>query len=233
MSFLSDLSEIYNIPIFSKSKLLKKLRLEWNEPPKKWRDFNKIETLLKLTEPLHKHGTIDDKTWHDLGMNAIFSRIDTTLSEFGQQILYQKMHLLEVDNIRLKHQYDLACQIKNDQSLREQLQTTLYPLSLLSVKSTVKSLFERFGFTTLPKLPIVAWFTLSVFILLCSVIFQNSIFYFITLLVILTNLFVVRPKLLNATEKNAYVLHCMNKMLSVSHAVAIKKNFRRSLSASV
>jgi hypothetical protein len=231
MSFFDDWSEIYNIPIFSQGKLLKKLRLEWTEPSKKWRNLNNIKILFKLTETQHKHGVIDEKTWHDLGMDAIFSRADTTLTEFGQVILYQKMHFLEIDEKSLTSQYDLARQIRNDQNLREQLQTALYPLSLLSVKSTVKLLFERFDFTTLPKLPVTGWFLLCITILFCSVLFQTGVFYFLTILVMLTNLFVVRSKLLKATEKNAYALHCMNKMLSVSHAIALKKNFRPSLSA--
>ncbi|MEJ2620733.1 MAG: hypothetical protein P8163_10840 [Candidatus Thiodiazotropha sp.] len=225
MTFFSDLSEIYNIPIFSKSKLLNRLRLEWKKPSDKWRDFNKIETFLKLTEAYHKHGVIDDKTWHDLGMNAIFSRIDTTLTEFGQQLLYQKMHLLEADKISLKSQYDLARKIQGDQNLREQLQTSLYPLSLLSVTSTVKSLFGRFDFTSLPKSPVIGWFAISIAILIFSIIFQNTTSYIFTVLVIFTNLFVVRPRLLNATERNAYALHCMHKMLSVSHAIAKNKYF--------
>jgi hypothetical protein len=84
MSFFRQLLEIYSIPIFSKRKLLKKLRSDWLEPVQKWRDFSKIETFLKLAEGHHKQGIIDDKTWHDLGMNAIFNKIDTTLTEVGQ-----------------------------------------------------------------------------------------------------------------------------------------------------
>ena len=230
MSFFNDLLEIYDIPIFSKGKLLKKLRSEWEKPAEKWRDFSKIETLLKLTALHHKQGVIDDKTWHDLGMNAVFSKIDTTLTGIGQQTLYRKMHLLEVDKASLSEQYDFACNIQFDQTLREQLQTTLYPLSLLAVKSMVKSLFDRFHFVNLPKSLIVGWNILSIIILFCSLYFQSGFFYFLAVLIILTNLFVVRPRYLDATDKSAYSLHCMSKMLSVSHALAVKKNSRLYLS---
>jgi hypothetical protein len=223
MSFFRQLLEIYNIPIFSKRKLLKKLRSDWLEPAQKWRDFSKIETFLKLAEGHHKQGTIDDKTWHDLGMNAIFSKIDTTLTEVGQQVLYRKLHLLDVDKASLKQQYDFAREIETDQALREKLQTMLYPLSVLSVKSTVKLLFDRFQYSNISKILAVGWVFLSIFILFCSVYFESRIFYILTFFIIIANLFVVRPKYLDAIDKSAYPLHCMNKMLIVARSFATKK----------
>jgi hypothetical protein len=231
MGLFHALSEIYDIPISSKSKLLKKLRTEWDVPPKKWQDFSKIKTLLKLTAIHHNHGVIDDKTWQDLGMNAVFCRIDTTLTEIGQQFLYRKIHLLETDKASLKQQYNFACKIQNDHTLREQLQTALYPLSLLSVNSAVKTLFGRLNFITLPRSIVVGWFILSIVVLSSGIFFHSGIFYILTIFVVLTNLFIVRPKLLNATEDNAYTRHCMNRMLSVAKTLGLKKNFQPSLSA--
>ncbi|MEJ2611484.1 MAG: hypothetical protein P8179_15725 [Candidatus Thiodiazotropha sp.] len=224
MSLFRQLLEVYDIPIFSKNKLLKKLRSDWGNPVSKWRDYSNIEIFKKLTEGYHKQGLIDDKTWYDLGMNALFGKIDTTLTEVGQQVLYQKMHLLEVDEASLKQQYDLAYKIKVDQDLREQLQLALYPLSQLSVKSTVKLLFDRFHYINLPRMLIVGWGFFSIVILFCSIYYKSSIFYILIFFMIIANLLVVRPKYLDATDKSAYPLHCMNKMLQVISRLATKKS---------
>lgn len=95
MSVYKDISEFYNIPIFHKGNLLKKIREEWLIPQRKWRDYSKIKHLLEVTTTPDQEGVADNKTWHDLGMNAIFENVDVTMSEVGQQKLYKSMHLLE------------------------------------------------------------------------------------------------------------------------------------------
>lgn len=223
MNFFRQLAKFYDLPIFSEGKLLKKLRLDWVTPAHKWRDFSKIDTLFKLTSAHHKNGLIDDKTWFDLGMNAVFSQIDTTLTEIGQQVLFRKMRLLETDQSHLKQQYDLASRIQADKALREKLQTALYPLSFLSATPLIELLFDKFRIVNLPRSLLIGWSLVSLFIFACVIYFTNVISFMFAIIVIAINLFVVRNKYLAASEKNAYALGCLTQVLSISQLLAGKE----------
>lgn len=177
MSIFKDISDFYNIPIFHKGALLKKLRVEWLKPKEKWRDYSKIKHLLELTTTTDQKGLIDNKTWYDLGMNAVFESVDVTISEVGQQTLYKNMHLLRESKEELQKRYEFSNRLREDKKLRESIQVCLYPLSLIPTRPSIDFLFKKFDLIKVPKSLITFWFILSaaVFFVVCYLNWKRSI----------------------------------------------------------
>ena len=222
MSVFKDFSDFYNVPIFHRGKLLRKLREEWANPEEKWRDYSKIKQLLLLTTDQNQKGLIDDKTWHDLGMNAVFESVDVAQSEIGQQKLYKNMHLLEESDERLQKKYKLAVKLKDEQHLRESLQVALYPVSFVSGKACVDLLFKPFNLPKMSKKLAITWFVFSVCIFLCSVFLKLDIFYVFLLLIIATNFFISR-RFLSLVEPYSVALNHLKTILSVSYSICQRK----------
>lgn len=222
MSIYKDISEFYNIPIFHKAKLLKKIRGEWHEPKRKWRDYSKISCLLELTTTRDQKEVVDNKTWYDLGMNLVFDNVDVTMTEVGQQTLYKNMHLLEDDTHNLQIKYGLASRLKKDRKLRESLQVCLYPLSLISANPAVKFLFKEPNLVKIPKRLAVVLFMVSVCVLLSCVLFQLGFLYFSALLVVVINLYISR-RFLSIVEPYSDALVCIRAIISVSHFISKQK----------
>lgn len=222
MSIYKDISEFYNIPIFHKGKLLKKIREEWIAPQRKWRNYSKIKHFLEVTTTPDQKGVVDNKTWHDLGMNAIFENVDVTMSEVGQQKLYKDMHLLEEGECDLKKKYEFADRLRKDKRLRESLQVHLYPLSLIAANPAVDFLFKTPKLVNIPKWLIAIWFTVSVGMILSCALFQHEVLYFSALLVLGVNLYISR-RFLSFVEPYSDALICIKTILSVSHSISNQK----------
>jgi len=78
----------------------------------------------------YKLDTVDDRTWDDLEMDQVFARIDRTVSVIGRQYLYAMLRTYVSDSSgREKQRLNTLYSIfRTDESLREKIQTALYPL---------------------------------------------------------------------------------------------------------
>jgi len=222
MSVFKDFSDFYNIPIFHKGKLLQKLREEWIKPKEKWRDYSRIKQLLALTTDSGQKGLVDDKTWHDLGMDAVFESVDVTQSEIGQQVLYKNMHLLEEKGDNLQKKYEFAASLRDEEKLRESLQVSLYSVSFVSAVPCVRFLFKPFDLVKIPKVPAVLWFVFSVGVFLCSALFRLEILYLIAFLVLVVNFYVSR-RFVSIVEPYSVALSYIKTIVSVSHSMCLQK----------
>lgn len=111
-----------------KKKLLVRLREEWGiEELAKERNFEEINTLFELSS--EATGAIDDRTWHDLNMDFVFSRIDRTFSWAGCQHLYRILRTPEIQNIeKIKKRDSMSKVFEADLALREEVQLILAEL---------------------------------------------------------------------------------------------------------
>ena len=73
--------------------------------------------------------TVDETTWHDLGMDEVFAKVDHTSSFPGRQILYHQMRTYEDDSAILAERTRQYAVFRSDQNLREDAQLHLAGLN--------------------------------------------------------------------------------------------------------
>ena len=108
-----------------KEKLLARLRREWGcSELDKERDFQEISALFELAP--RNPSAIDDRTWNDLNMDLVFSRMDRTFSWPGSQRLYQILRSPEVENLETVQERDAVISaFESDAKMRESIQSIL------------------------------------------------------------------------------------------------------------
>jgi hypothetical protein len=73
-------------------KLLARIRLAWGEPRDRVRKMHAIaEYYRSRIDPARTGDFLDDRTWDDLNLDAVFQRLDRTESTLGQQVLYHRL----------------------------------------------------------------------------------------------------------------------------------------------
>lgn len=108
-----------------RQKLLTQLRSQWGTAElKKERDFQAIASLF-LQAPRGEEA-LDDRTWQDLTMDAVFARLDRTLTWPGMQVLYRLLRLPELGNLeKLRRRSAAIAGFQEDADLREKVQLML------------------------------------------------------------------------------------------------------------
>ena len=106
-------------------KLLSRLRQEWGlEELDKERNYKEISGLFELAPQTDM--VIDDRTWHDLNMDIVFSRVDRTFTWPGIQRLYQLMRSPEIKNVgKIGERTAMISDLQTDSKLREDVQVIL------------------------------------------------------------------------------------------------------------
>ena len=67
------------------------------------RDYDWIPLYFQFRQP-DEANTVDDRTWSDLEMDEVFSRIDRTTSVIGRQYLYALLRIYDNDDLGLEKQ---------------------------------------------------------------------------------------------------------------------------------
>ena len=79
-------------------RLKQKLKKAWDGAPffrKKDTEESLIDSLAYPAKGKTIDSQVDDQTWHDLALDAVFDQLNYTQSSLGAEALYQKMRLLE------------------------------------------------------------------------------------------------------------------------------------------
>lgn len=87
---------------------------------------------------------IDDITWNDLNLDAVFGQINTTLTSVGEEYLYSSMRLIN-DQAASKQLYDTSIDLAVDEEQRVGIQMSLHKLGKLHSASAfgiITRLFE-------------------------------------------------------------------------------------------
>ncbi len=108
-----------------RQKLLSRIRQEWGiDEVTKDRNFQEISALFDVA--LQTHLVIDDRTWHDLNMDIVFSRVDRTFSWPGTQRLYQLLRSPEIESIgKIEERAAMITGLGTDSKQREEVQIIL------------------------------------------------------------------------------------------------------------
>ena len=132
----------------SRREYLALFRASWGQPdPLRRRDLESIGALPALAGPLR----IDDATWADLDLDALFQQLDRTLTEPGQQALHQWLRTPTDDVGALERRSCAMRALEQSAPLREDLQ-----LRLVRLGSAPQGVFVRLLRTILPSLPLPA-----------------------------------------------------------------------------
>jgi len=102
------------------------LKNTWGSPDDRQRDFVEIPLHFRMT-PKDRSGeaVLDDRTWSDLDMNLVFSRVDRTLSAPGEQILYSLLRRPLLNSQGLEERRRWIDLFSRDGALRENCRSIL------------------------------------------------------------------------------------------------------------
>ena len=127
-------------------EMLARFRASWGQPdPQRRRDLESIGALPDPGGPLR----LDDATWADLDLDALFQQLDRTLTEPGQQALHRWLRTPTDDIRTLERRSHAMRALERSAPLREDLQFRLAPLG-----SAPQGVFARLLRTALPSLPL-------------------------------------------------------------------------------
>jgi len=121
---------ILNIRIYQKNtlqKLLCQIREEWGKEKVKNRTFSEIETFYRYSTSQHDNNDIfiDDQTWSDLNMNDLYSKIERTMTNPGECILYNILRTPLLSDKILKKRKEIIRLFQTNKEIREQIQIRL------------------------------------------------------------------------------------------------------------
>jgi hypothetical protein len=109
-----------------KRKLLKELRARWGARGEK--SGLRAGRYFELTRGNPPAREVDDKTWTDLEFPEIFSRMDTTVTPVGSQMLYAQLRRYIDDPGTLAQRHANHAALARNARLREHIQLRLAPL---------------------------------------------------------------------------------------------------------
>jgi hypothetical protein len=106
-----------------------RIRSSWGSSRRRDRDMEEIAKYHDLRRQVETRERVDERTWVDLDLDAVFARLDRNESTLGQQMLYDILRTPHVDAARLERFDRLATHLGASQKLREALQVELARLS--------------------------------------------------------------------------------------------------------
>ena len=112
---------------WDRRKALARIRREWTDTPSKDFDFEAIASYHRGLTPVPEASSLDDRTWRDLDLDAVYAALDRTSSSIGQQCLYHRLRS-SASATTLQAFEALMSRMSGDVSSREQCQLALAPL---------------------------------------------------------------------------------------------------------
>ncbi|MFC1793476.1 MutS family DNA mismatch repair protein [Planctomycetota bacterium] len=121
---------VVSIRIYQKStlqKLLAQLREDWGKEKEKERNFSEIDSFYRYstTKSGDSDILIDDQTWSDLNMDDLYSRMDRTLTNPGECILYRILRTPLLSDQILKKRNKVIRLFQTNKEIRENVQLGL------------------------------------------------------------------------------------------------------------
>ena len=111
-----------------------KLAAGWGRPQEKRREMERIGLYARLARR-DGPGTVDDRTWRDLDLDAVFAHVDRTATTVGQQILCARLRAPPHDLAEREAFEVLVHRFSADPALRERAHRALSPLADLSASA--------------------------------------------------------------------------------------------------
>ncbi len=108
-------------------KLLSQIREGWGKEQARKRAFSMIDSLHRCCQSSQEdNGTVlDDQTWNDLNMNEVYSKIDRTLTNPGECVLYRMLRTPLLSENELLGRNRVIRLLQTDRAIRERIQLDL------------------------------------------------------------------------------------------------------------
>jgi hypothetical protein len=137
---------------------LAQLRASWGHPDTSNRDFGTLQYFHQLPRSRRAQPStlIDDSTWNDLNMDAVYAAIDRTCSSAGQCDLYQTLRTPLLSQPDLAHRGRLVSLFQQDPATRESIQLELVSLGKSNAAGLIALIFSDQSPPLLPR-----WLTFS------------------------------------------------------------------------
>ena len=163
--------------------------------------------------------TVDDRTWSDLEMDQVFTRIDRTVSVIGRQYLYAMLRIYKnghSDN-EIQRLNELYSIFGVDETLREKIQTALYPLRRDESAYLVTLFYE--DLPTKSKWSWLIYLCSGLFFLSLALIALNPIFFFTAVVMAFCNI-LINAFYGSAIFRQCADLSCLTAMLNTARKLA-------------
>ena len=170
----------------TKKKRLGKIRSSWGKISGGEKKFKLISILHNLQSNSHDKELVDDKTWQDLNMDEVFTRMDGCQSSIGSQYLYHQLHLYKRDQEYLSEQTRQYNVFRQEKEARENIQLALAILGREQANNITYLLYDELP--AKPKYSFLLYF--SSFLSIASVAggFMYPPLFFLALFFILLNI---------------------------------------------
>ena len=111
-------------------RVLDRLQSDWGKEQDRRRVFPMIESLhqYRRSSPQEGAAPLDDQTWNDLNMNEVYAKIDRTLTNPGECVLYQMLRTPLLSPSELQRRSQVIRLFQTDQTIRERIQLDLQRL---------------------------------------------------------------------------------------------------------
>jgi hypothetical protein len=195
-------------------KALSDLRARWGSAGDKRGLF--VSDYFDLTRDQGDRAVVDDQTWADLEFPEIFSRLDTTVTPIGSQVLFKQMRTLVADSESLKAHYEVCDRLRSDSALRESIQ-----LKMLSMEPDENAFVADLLFGDPPekmrRQGLIPWWGLASVLTLLAVIF-GPVPFWIWLVFPVVNILVIKHMAWNLFRDTANVERSL-RMLRLADAL--------------
>lgn len=108
-------------------KLIRQMREDWGKEKVAKRNFSEIESYYKYSALWcgEEDISIDDQTWSDLNMNDLYSKIERTMTNPGECILYDILRTPLLSGEMLKKRNEIINLFETNKEIREHIQMAL------------------------------------------------------------------------------------------------------------
>lgn len=186
-------------------KQFRLFRAQWGKHGN--RDGFLAERLYKLTDAQAGRDVVDDKTWADLEFAQIFTRMDTTASLIGSQVLYRQLRRIDTDSDVLADRHVTREVLTAQAPLREKIQMMLWRFGKRSRSHLVDYLFGSLDDVPTHKL---GW---SLWCLVCVAIFATALVAhlptWVWMAVLFVNFVLILKTHWQVTRDNEAMVSCM------------------------
>ena len=198
---------------FFADKKISSIINNWGNLLEKHRNFDLISIYHSYLANQPDQEYVDEKTWSDLNFNSIFSLFDRTISSIGQQFLYHLLHKYETNENKLKDRISTANYLNKNSKARETIQISL--LNVSDIGSYYISNILWGIFPSIPKYYFVIYILSAISILSLFLVFINTTFLFLLIMLGLVNL-IVNKIYTEKTYEYFLALSSLNKLISSS-----------------
>lgn len=144
-------------------KKIKAIKESWGKPQSRKRNFQDIQKLFDyLKQEYGESFFIDDQTWSDLNVNALYEKVDRTHTSPGSQMLYTMLRTPLLQEVTLIKRRNILCLFQQNETIREEIGLSLVDLGKQKEDIVTPLLWEKDLIDTPFKLAFTLLFLLAV-----------------------------------------------------------------------